>query len=108
MTRGPPAPPSGFSSIAGGGGMSSILGLIGSADVASGGAGGAGAAALLLAKLRQANRAPMPSTSTAAIVAYFAFPPDAGTPAGGRLEGELIRKWSLRAQEPGGASIAGL
>src|SRR5258708_2421578 len=104
MTRGPPGPASGFSSTGGGGGMSSILGFAGSVDWATLGAGGIGAGALARSEARrQATMAPMASKSAAATMAYFALPPDAGTPAGGRLEGLVIRNsWGSRVRGAAG------
>src|SRR5215470_5328109 len=94
MTRGPTAPASGFSSTGGGGGMSSTLGLLGpgGAWATLAGGGGRGAGWLFRsADPRQTTMATMASRRTAATIAYFALLPDVGTPAGGRLEGLVIR-----------------
>src|SRR2546430_9568722 len=98
-----PGPASGFSSMGGGGGMSSIFGLPDSTGCATIEAEGIGAALERLDRLRQAKTSSaMPSTKATATMAYFALPPDAGTPAGGRLEGGIIRKWtSLVRREAG-------
>lgn len=71
--------------------MSSSFGLDGGALDGATHALASGAGPLAwLEQLRCPMTATMPRTSTTATIAYFALPPETGTPAGGRLEGGLI------------------
>jgi len=80
--------------------MSSSFGLDGGALDGATNALASGAGPLAwLEQLRCPMTATMPRTSTTATIAYFALPPETGTPAGGRLEGGLISLGGLNRKE---------